>query len=97
MLLEQPVEMAAADAQAFRQRIEPLAIERAVADQPHRAMDGRPRTLPGWRKGRGFRPAAQARSETCRFGGRRRGIEGDMAALGAVMAAITLHAGTLIR
>ena len=51
MFPEQAIEMARADAQPCRQRIDARAVERAVTDQPHGTMHRRARALPGGENG----------------------------------------------
>ena len=60
MALEQPRQVARADAEALRQRVDAPVVEHPVLDQPERARDGGPGAVPGRAERRGLRPAAQA-------------------------------------
>ena len=76
MLLEQPPQMALADAEPLGESIERRLVERAELDQRQRARHGVGGAAPGAEIGRGLGPAAQAGAEAgflCRGGGRKEG------------------------
>jgi hypothetical protein len=68
VFLEESIEMTATDAEARREVVDTSIIEGAAADQAHGTVHGSARSLPGWRKRRGLRPAAQAGPISGSFG-----------------------------
>ena len=85
VLLEQPAELATADAQPVGQRVDPrlAAVQAAVGDERQRARDGVRGAPPGREVGRRLRAAAQARTEPRLLRGRGRREEAAVLELGA--------------
>src|SRR6267142_3362962 len=84
MALEQPTELAAANAQPFGQPFDVglLAVQRAVGDQRQRAAYRVGGAAPEGEVGGDLRPTAQAGTEARLLGGRRRGEEPAVLELG---------------
>ncbi len=78
MLHEQPAQVTRGHAEPIGEHIDALPIERAVADQPQRPRHHARGAEPRRRAGRGFRAAAQARSEAGRFSGGRSWVIADV-------------------
>ena len=79
---DEAVELAGAVAEPAGQALDALAVDDAVADQPHGAGHDVGPDVPLGRARRGVGPAAQAGPEAGLLGGRRGGVEAHVLALG---------------
>jgi hypothetical protein len=80
--LEEPGQMSRTDPETIGQSLDTAVIKCTVRDEPERTFDSGACSLPCRRERSSLRPAPQTRSETRKFGRRRRRIEHYVGRLG---------------